>query len=381
MALDPQKYVDFGKRLVLREDPGWERELKKANHRKNGHPIKYPDSLFARMAIFKACTGAPYRALEGMCRESLGHGPDHSVIRDRILLLDMEHDSLAGSGTVKTRDGRVIRFVIDSSGMTPADRGECLRDKWGVRRDFYKLHVVSDADDGYILAAILTDSGEGSGDAAQLEGLVDMALENAGIRVSGEGAGAGAGKPDAAAAAAAGEAGAGAGKPDAAAAAAAGEAGAGAGKPDIPGPDKPDGAGNGPVVELYGDGAYGSRKNIAACAKRGIRPIIRVNITSNTGGKGHGDGWSDLIRDQLGTRSEDGKVYANSLAREERRANQKAWMKRTGYGRRWRVEGVFSSLKRIQGEAFWSRKWSCVLQEVRIRVAVHNMMVRMGVPA
>ena len=56
-------------------------------------------------------------------------------------------------------------------------------------------------------------------------------------------------------------------------------------------------------------------------------------------------------------------------------------MKRTGYGRRWRVEGVFSSLKRIQGEAFWSRKWSCVLQEVRIRVAVHNMMVRMGVPA
>ena len=263
------------------------------------------------MAIFKARTGATYRELEGMCRESLGYGPDHSVIRERILLLDMEHDNLVESGTIRTRDGRVIRFVIDSSGMTPASRGECLRDKWGVRRDFYKLHVISDADDGHILAAILTGSGEGSGDAAQLEGLVDMALRNAGIRVPGDSAD-------------------------------------GDRPGDGAGPDRPDGAGNEPVVELYGDGAYGSRKNIAACAERGVRPVIRVNITSNTDGKRHGDAWSDLIRNQLGTRSEDGKVYANSLTGEERRANQKAWMKRTGYDRRWRVEGIFSSLKRIR---------------------------------
>ena len=321
MAPNPQKYIEFGKQLVLKEDPGWEKELKEANRGKNGRPSKYPESLFARLAIYKVCTRVSFRALEGMCLAALGSGPDHDTIRTRMQQLDMEHDSLVGSGTVRTRDGRVIRFVTGSSGMTPASRGECLRDKWGVRRDFYKMHVVSDADDGYIMAAVLIDSGESSGDAAQLEGLVDMAIPNAGVRVSGD---------------------------------------LGGGKAD-------DSAGNEPVVELYGDGAYGSRKDMAACAERGIRPVIRVNITSNTNGKGHGDAWSYLIRDQLGTRSEGGKVRTNSLAREERRASQKAWMRRTGYGRRWRVEGVFSSLKRMQGEAFWSRKWQCVLQEMRIR--------------
>ena len=90
MAIDPQKYVD---RLP---DPGWERELKKANHRKNGHPIKYPDSLFARMAIFKACTGAPYRALEGMCRESLGHAGLRHTRQDL--------QGIAGSGTAGRPD-------------------------------------------------------------------------------------------------------------------------------------------------------------------------------------------------------------------------------------------------------------------------------------
>ena len=297
MTATDQKYIEFGKRMVIRRDPKWQDWLKKANRRKNGRPLLYADGMFVTLALIRTCTGMSYRAPGGMCQESLGYAPDHTTIRERIMLLEMDHDTLVPPDAAKPPDGGgVRRLMVDTSGMTPAERGECMRDKWDVKRDFYKLHIIADADDGYIRRAILTDSGKGSADVHRLVELLDMALEDPDIQQ------------------------------------ARGDAGA---------------AGAEPAVELYADGAYGSRKDMATCAERGVKPIIRANITSTTGGRGHGAGWSDFIRDQLGTRSEDGKVRTNSLTREERRANQKAWMKRNGYGRRWRVEGVFSSIKRI----------------------------------
>ena len=71
----------------------------------------------------------------------------------------------------------------------------------------------------------------------------------------------------------------------------------------------------------------------------------------------------------------------DGLAGEEGYASQRKWMKETGYGRRRRVEGVFSSARRIQGEALWSRKVRYLRQEIRLRVATHNMVTMLGVHA
>ena len=209
--------------------------------------------------------------------------------------------------------------------MTPCRRGESIQAKWHVKRGFVKLHVIVDVSDGTILSAKLTDDGKGSGDSLQLEELLDDALEGVS---EGEGR---------------------------------------------------HGAGQDRKVDLLGDGAYGSSRNVAACRKRGVVPVLRLNVTSTTRGRGYGDQWGDTVREQLGSTSANGRVHAGSLTKEERYANQKEWMKKVEYGQRWRVEGVFSSAKRIQGEALWSRKVRYMKQEIRLRVAVHNLIVRMGV--
>ena len=332
MALDPKKYVDVGRLLVVPgRTAGQEDELRKANRRKNGRPYMYPDSLFAALAVIKALTGKAYRSLEGMCAETPdGAGaPDHETIRRRILGMDVSVDGPGASASDVSRPGRAWRFAIDSTGMTPYSRGECMRDKHHVRRPFCKLHVIADAGDGYILSHVLTDDGRGGGDAAHPEHLLDEAPEAAG---HGSGRGAAGARPR-------------------------------------------------PATGIIGDGAYGSRHNVRACGERGVDPVFRFQITTTTGNRGGGRAWSGLVREQFGTKRGGGMTYTNSLSREERLANQKEWMRRRRYGQRWRAEGVFSSIKRMQGESLWSRTWPNMRQEIRIRVAVYNMVTRMGVRA
>ena len=62
------------------------------------------------MAIFRR-TGAPYRALEGCDREAFEHGPDHSVIRDRIL-----HDHRQDGTAVLPTAGIILAAILTDSG-------------------------------------------------------------------------------------------------------------------------------------------------------------------------------------------------------------------------------------------------------------------------
>lgn len=331
-ALDPKKHVDVGRLLVVpRRTAGQEDELRKANRRKNGRPYLYPDSLFAALAVIKSLTGKAYRNLEGMCAGTPdGAGaPDHEIIRRRIPGMDVSIDGPGASVSDVSRPGRAWRFAIDSTGMIPYSRGECMRDKHHVRRPFCKLHVIADAGDGYILSHVLTDDGKGSGDAAHLEHLLDEALEAVGH-------GSGRGGADA--------------------------------RPR-------------PETEIIGDGACGSRHNVRVCGERGVDPVFRYQITTTTKNRGGGRAWSGLVREQLGAKHGDVVTCTNSLSREEKLANQKEWMRRRKYGQRWRAEDVFSSIKRMQGESLWSRTWPNMRQEIRIRVAVYNMVTRMGVQA
>ncbi len=86
---------------------------------------------------------------------------------------------------------------------------------------------------------------------------------------------------------------------------------------------------------LFGDAAYGSRKNIAACARTGMILGIMHTINVTARDKGSGDAWGVSVRNQMGGSPEATRL--NLMSREEKRENQVYWKARIGYGIRWLV--------------------------------------------
>jgi len=54
-----------------------------------------------------------------------------------------------------------------------------------------------------------------------------------------------------------------------------------------------------------------------------------------------------------------------------------AWVRLTGYGRRWAVETVYSTFKRLFGEGCMTRTLENVARELVGKVALYNMLVNM----
>ncbi len=99
---------------------------------------------------------------------------------------------------------------------------------------------------------------------------------------------------------------------------------------------------------LFGDAAYGSKQNMAACARAGVTLGIMHKINATARGKGSSDAWGASVRDQLGASPDATRL--DLMDREEKRENQAYWKARIGYGHRWIVESVFSAFKRLFGE-------------------------------
>ncbi len=129
---------------------------------------------------------------------------------------------------------------------------------------------------------------------------------------------------------------------------------------------------------LLADGAYGSRKNVAECHKRGIKPLIRLLTSCTAKGKGTGDKWGMLVRWQIGGGPE---VPVGDLSKEERQENLRYWKSTVGFGSRWIVEIVISSIKRMFGEGVMALKWSNVVQEVKLRIWLYNKWIAEAVAA
>ena len=110
-------------------------------------------------------------------------------------------------------------------------------------------------------------------------------------------------------------------------------------------------AGEDAAASVLADGAYASRDIHRECARRGIRPLIRLRTDSAARGMGRGDAWGLAVRDQLGGSAER-PVWA--LDDGQKGEDQKIWKRRVGYGRRWVVER--SSSLRSRG-CLASRSW------------------------
>ncbi len=106
------------------------------------------------------------------------------------------------------------------------------------------------------------------------------------------------------------------------------------------------------IAKVYGDTAYDARKNFNLLDELEIEPAIKVRKNARTLSRG-----SPLRREET--------VLTKKLGLE-------GWKKLKDYGGRWIAEIVFSSFKRVLGEALHSKKFLCQKAEASFKVMLYN---------
>ncbi len=123
---------------------------------------------------------------------------------------------------------------------------------------------------------------------------------------------------------------------------------------------------------LLADGAYDSGRNFDHCKRNNVVPLIKVRVNSEAKNRGGSYTRAQCVLEQLGGSKRPNSV--SDISTEMRYKNQKDWRKRAGYVERWIIETIFSAFKRIFGESVAARKWENIVQEIKIKIAVYNML-------
>jgi len=110
------------------------------------------------------------------------------------------------------------------------------------------------------------------------------------------------------------------------------------------------------ISKVYGDGAYDSGKVYGLLDELGVEAVVKPRKNS-----------------RIDTRSP-GRRLAVGMVRER---GYEAWARVTGYGRRWAVETVYSTFKRVFGEHSLARSFGNIVKELAGKVALYNMLVNM----
>ena len=114
--------------------------------------------------------------------------------------------------------------------------------------------------------------------------------------------------------------------------------------------------GNVRVAEVIGDGAYDSGDVYRLLETRGIEAVIKPRRNSR------------LDTGPPGRRLAVGRI---------REVGYEAWARLMGYGRRWAVETVYSTFKRVFWEHSLARSFESIARELVGKVALYNMLVNM----
>jgi len=149
----------------------WGDELEEMNRGREGGRYLYPRSLIELQVFIKALFRLPYRQLEGLTHalsrwEPRLRAPDYTTTCRRVNRLDVGLEP-------RLDPEKPVTIAVDASGIKVADRGEWLRQKWGRRRGFLKIHLAVDVETKQIVAMEVTD--ERTGDGGMLKPLVKKA--------------------------------------------------------------------------------------------------------------------------------------------------------------------------------------------------------------
>ena len=129
----------------------WGIELKKMNHKKEGHRFDYPESFMEALGYCHLYLHLPFRQTEGLIKSHLSSKtktPTYSAIWKRVNKLNIK---------MNPKLGKDIVIAIDSTGVKVANRGEWMRQKWQKRRGFLKIHVAVDVKSKQITGLTITD--------------------------------------------------------------------------------------------------------------------------------------------------------------------------------------------------------------------------------
>lgn len=112
----------------------------------------------------------------------------------------------------------------------------------------------------------------------------------------------------------------------------------------------------GRIVRVLADGAYDSHENFEFLRDNEIEAGIKIRKNANL-------------------RAKYGSTARPAAVRERKRLGEEDWSHRYGYSQRWRVEIVFSAVKRIMGESLRSRRSDLMLREAQHKFIAYNRLV------
>src|SRR3954468_6536449 len=148
------------------------------NKDKVGEPFHYPNTFLLLLGYAKAYFHLPYRQTEGIAQ---GHAkgkvpsiPHYTTINRRINRLDIKIKDTDNEDKEFEDDYLII--AIDSTGIKVTNRGQWIRDKWGIRKGYLKIHVAVNVKTKKILSIKVTD--EHAHDSKMLPELVDEIIKS-----------------------------------------------------------------------------------------------------------------------------------------------------------------------------------------------------------
>ena len=106
------------------------------------------------------------------------------------------------------------------------------------------------------------------------------------------------------------------------------------------------------VGKLLADGAYDNNDVFRYLSDNGILPCIKLRKNSRV-------------------RLKTGHILRNLLIIDQKNDLQK-WKDSVSYGKRWVVETVFSSIKRMFGECVYSVKFENMVKEMALKASLYN---------
>lgn len=139
-----------------------QRELKQMNKNKVGKPYSFSNSFIEFQA--RLHSWLDYRGVEGLTKAIAEYIPematdDYSTICRRVNSLNMD---------LALPNAKNIFAAYDSTGFKVSNRGEWMRQKWGIRRGWIKAHIVVDVKTKNLLHIEVTTEKDGcDGDILQ----------------------------------------------------------------------------------------------------------------------------------------------------------------------------------------------------------------------
>ncbi len=136
----------------------WDSELKQMNKEKIGEPFHYPNTFLLLLGYAKAYFHLPYRQTEGIAQ---GHAkgkvpsiPHYTTINRRINKLNIQ---IKDDKSNKEFEDDYLIIAIDTTGIKVTNRGQWIRDKWGIRKGYLKIHIAVNIKSKKILSMKVTD--------------------------------------------------------------------------------------------------------------------------------------------------------------------------------------------------------------------------------